>query len=240
MKLSIIIPVLNEAHRLPAVFGALLPLVRQGHELILVDGGSSDGTCALALCLGAQEFGSEQSALNREHGFTLLHSARGRAPQMNAGAQIAKNELLVFLHADTDLPANAEHLMLQALRSQKKTWGRFNVRIAGRSRMFPLIASMINLRSQLTGIATGDQAIFVIKKTFEEVGGFPELDLMEDIALCTRLKTKSRPICLHTCVTTSGRRWESHGVWRTIFLMWRLRWLYWRGVSPKELRRFYS
>ena len=157
---------------------------------------------------------------------------------MNAGAAAARGDALLFLHADTRLPAGAEAALQQALR-QGARWGRFDVRIEGRSAWLPMIATLMNLRSRLSGIATGDQAIFVETALFRRLGGYAALPLMEDIELSSRLRVDSRPACLRERVLTSGRRWESRGVWRTVWLMWRLRWLYWRGTPAEELARAY-
>ncbi|MCC4118175.1 TIGR04283 family arsenosugar biosynthesis glycosyltransferase [Aromatoleum toluclasticum] len=222
MQPSIIIPVLNEAPNLPSLSTQLAPLVQAGAEVLFVDGGSTDGTPNLA--------GSA--------GFRTIRSARGRARQMNAGAKAARGDLLIFLHADTVLPGEALAAIADALR-RGHAWGRFDVRIAGRPWMLRVVAQMMNRRSRLTGIATGDQAMFMIRETFELVGGFPDQPLMEDIEMSRRLRAHSRPACLRLKVTTSGRRWESRGVWRTILLMWRLRWDYWRGVPANTLAEAY-
>jgi rSAM/selenodomain-associated transferase 2 len=219
---SIIVPVLDEAAGVAAVLDALAPLRAQGHELIVVDGGSTDGT--VALC---------QSRADR-----VIDAPRGRARQMNAGAAAASGTMLLFLHADTQLPAGAAGLVHGAI-SQGAVWGRFDVRITGRSAMFPVISRCMNWRSRLSGVATGDQAIFVRRDVFERVGGFPDQPLMEDIEISRRLRAIASPACLRACVQTSGRRWESRGVWRTIVLMWQLRWRYWRGVPADELARAY-
>lgn len=224
MKLSIIVPVLNEAGTLPALLQGLLPLREQGCELIIVDGGSDDGSAELARCAGV----------------TLLAAPRGRARQMNDGAACASGDVLLFLHADTQLPPQAVPLVTQALASAQRHWGRFDVHITGRARMLRVVAGMMNARSRLSGIATGDQAMFVRRDTFEAVGGFPDQALMEDIELSRRLRAVSRPACLRARVSTSGRRWETRGVWRTILLMWRLRWDYWRGVSAAQLAQVYQ
>lgn len=222
MKLSIIVPVLNEAQALPLLLERLLPLVRHDCEVIIADGGSSDGSADIAQCAG----------------FTLVRSAHGRARQMNAGAARATFDTLLFLHADTQLPDGAGVLVEQAL-SDSHQWGRFDVCIAGRPLMLRVVGRMMNLRSRLTGIATGDQAMFVIRAAFDAVGGFPDQPLMEDVELSKRLRTISQPACIARCVTTSGRRWETRGIWRTILLMWRLRWKYWRGVPASQLAREY-
>jgi rSAM/selenodomain-associated transferase 2 len=221
-RLSIIVPVLNEAGCVAASLDALAPLRARGHELIVVDGGSRDASVALS----------------RERADAVLESAPGRAGQMNAGAARARGEVLLFLHADTRLPARADAAVLQAA-ARGALWGRFDVRIKGRSPMFPLIAALMNRRSRWSGIATGDQAMFVQRALFERLGGFKDQPLMEDIELSRRLRAVAPPACLRDRVLTSGRRWEQHGVWRTIMLMWRLRWRYWRGDSPEALAKAY-
>lgn len=220
--LSIIVPVLNEAEGIAATLDALAPLRAAGHELIVVDGGSHDATVPLS----------------RERADQVLDGPRGRARQMNAGAALAQGEVLLFLHADTRLPPSADAHIATAL-AQAAVWGRFDVHIEGRSRWLPVVASMMNLRSRLSGIATGDQAIFVRRDVFQRVGGFADQQLMEDIELSRRLRALRRPACLRARVVTSGRRWDSRGAWPTIVLMWRLRWRYWRGVAPDELARAY-
>jgi rSAM/selenodomain-associated transferase 2 len=221
-KLSIVVPTLNEAAGVAEALAALQPLRERGHEVIVVDGGSSDGTAARAAGLAD----------------AMLSAPRGRAVQMNAGAAAAGAPLLLFLHADTRLPPRADALIQQAL-SGGRVWGRFDVHIEGRPRMLRVVATLMNLRSRLTGIATGDQALFVTRAAFERVGGFPAQPLMEDIELSRRLKRIGRPACLRQRVCTSGRRWEQRGVWRTIFLMWRLRWRYWRGEPAAQLAQAY-
>ena len=223
MRLSIIIPVLNEADHLHIFLQALAPLRAQQAELIVVDGGSTDGTARLAVPWADR----------------VLTSTPGRANQMNAGAAAACGEVLLFLHADTTLPDAALVLIRDALTRSQRVWGRFDVRIAGRPRMLTLIARMMNTRSRLSGIATGDQAIFVRRTSFIAVGAYPVQPLMEDIELSRRLKRLSPPVCLSQRVTTSGRRWETRGVWRTIWLMWRLRLLYWLGTPAEQLARDY-
>ncbi|MDR5897723.1 TIGR04283 family arsenosugar biosynthesis glycosyltransferase [Halomonas vilamensis] len=219
--LSIIIPVLNEAEALPAILAALQPLRAQGAEVIVVDGGSHDDTPTLAEPLA-------------DH---VLTSAPGRARQMNAGATRARAEALLFLHADTRLPPDALGLITQAL--VRRSWGRFDIHLDGKSRWLVLISAMINLRSRLSGIATGDQALFMRRDAFDAVGGLPEQPLMEDIEITKRLKRLARPACLRAKVVSSGRRWDQRGAWRTILLMWRLRYRYWRGVNTEELAKAY-
>jgi rSAM/selenodomain-associated transferase 2 len=220
-RLSIVMPVLDEGERIDAAIHALAPLVARGAELIVVDGGSRDGTADRARACGA----------------VVLEAPRSRSAQMNAGAASARGRSLLFLHADTRLPDGADELIVQALRTH--AWGRFDVRIDGRHPMLRMVAAMMNLRSRLTGIATGDQAMFVTRAAFEQAGRFPQQPLMEDIELSARLRRVGRPACLAARATTSGRRWERDGAWRTILLMWRLRFDYWRGAPPAELHRRY-
>ena len=220
--LSIVMPVLDEAAGITSTLQALAPLRARGHELIVVDGGSRDGTPELATALADQ----------------VVMSKPGRACQMNAGAAHARGDVLLFLHADTQLPADADALIAKAI-GRGAVWGRFDVRITGRSALLPLVAALMNLRSRLSGIATGDQAIFVQRSAFVSLGGYPAQPLMEDIALSQRLRLMAPPACLRERVLTSGRRWDERGAWRTIWLMWRLRWRYWRGESPETLARDY-
>jgi rSAM/selenodomain-associated transferase 2 len=220
--LSIVMPALNEAAGIEATLQALQPLRARGVELVLADGGSTDGT-------------SERAVPWVD---AVVAAPRGRALQMDAGTDRARADVLLFLHADTLLPPLADVQVLQAVAAGA-VWGRFDVRIEGRPWMLRVVAAMMNLRSRLSGIATGDQAIFVTRAAFRQVGGFPAQPLMEDVELSRRLKAIGRPACLRAKVCTSGRRWEQRGVWRTIFLMWRLRWRYWRGESPARLAQAY-
>jgi len=223
MELSMVVPVLNEARHIEAALTALSPFRARGAELIVVDGGSNDGTPDIAASLV-------------DH---IIVAPRGRATQMNAGAAVARGKTLVFLHADTRLPANADTLMRDHLAHSSRLWGRFDVRF-DRGGWMPLIAFMMNLRSRLTGIATGDQAIFVSRSAFDAVGGFPPLALMEDIAFSARLKRLSRPVCIDVPVVTSARRWRDRGTLRTVILMWRLRFAYFLGADPAHLARRYG
>ena len=222
MKLSIIIPVLDEAANLPMLLAGLAPLRAHGTEVLVVDGGSSDGSAEIV----------------ERAGVALIHSGRGRARQMNAGAAQAAGDTLLFLHADTVLPPSADAIVAGALRTAR-AWGRFDVSIDGRSPMLRIVAAMMNLRSRVTGIATGDQAMFMTQQAFESVGGFADLPLMEDVDLSRRLKAVSAPVCVRERVRTSGRRWEQRGVWRTTLLMWRLRWAWWRGAPVERLAERY-
>jgi rSAM/selenodomain-associated transferase 2 len=214
-RLSVVVPALNEAGGIRAALEALAALRARGHEVILVDGGSSDATAEAAAGLCDR----------------VVIASRGRALQMNAGARAATGDMLVFLHVDTRLPPTAEILVFDA-----SIWGRFDVQIDGRHPLLKVVAWAMNLRSRLTGIATGDQAIFVRRSAFP---GFPEIALMEDVAFSAMMKRRARPACLRAKVLTSGRRWESRGVLRTIFLMWRLRLMYFFGARPDDLARIY-
>jgi rSAM/selenodomain-associated transferase 2 len=221
-RLTIVLPVLNEAAIIAAALQALAPLRRRGVEIIVADGDSRDGTAQLA----------------KPFADRIITVRRGRGAAMNAGAALGTGDALLFLHADTALPDNADRLIDAALA--RRAWGRFDLRIAGRHPLLAVVARMINWRSRLTGIATGDQAIFVSRKAFAAVGGFPDLPLMEDIAISRRLKRLCRPFCIATPAVTSGRRWEQNGVIRTILLMWRLRLSYYLGVEPALLARLYG
>jgi rSAM/selenodomain-associated transferase 2 len=223
-KLSIIMPVLDEGEGIAPTLDALGDMRALGAEVIVVDGGSRDATI-------------QRARLRTDR---VLSAPRGRALQMNAGAAKATGDVLLFLHADTRLPRHADLVVLTGLERSGRAWGRFNVKIEGRSPLLLLVGWLMNLRSRLTGIATGDQAIFVRRDTFQAIGGFAEIPLMEDVALCKRLKGVSRPLCLSERVVTSGRRWEKNGVLNTIVLMWRLRLAYFFGVNPNELARQYG
>ncbi len=217
-RLSIIVPVLNEAGILARALQGLAPLRARGHEVLVVDGGSEDGTRDIAAPLADR----------------VLAAPRGRARQMNAGAAAATGDVLLFLHADTELPRAADEEIFRAIKTH--SWGRFDVRIDCASPLLPVVAFFMNQRSRLTGVATGDQAIFVRREAFP---GFPEIALMEDIAFSSAMKRRGAPACLRAQVTTSGRRWERDGVLRTVLLMWRLRLAYALGTPPEELARRY-
>ena len=189
-----------------------------------MDGGSEDGTPAAA----------------RPFADRVLEAPRGRARQMNAGAEAARGEVLLFLHADTALPDDAARLIALGLAATNRRWGRFDVTIAGSHPLLGAVSALMNLRSRWSGIATGDQAIFVKREAFESVGGFPDIPLMEDVEISARLKALTRPLCVRSRAITSGRRWERDGVLRTIVLMWKLRFAYAMGVAPERLARRYG
>ncbi len=222
MPVSIVIPVLNEATNIVASLDVLQVYRTQGHEIIVVDGGSRDDSVALAEPLADR----------------VLTSEPGRARQMNAGASVARGDALLFLHADTQLPHGACDVIHACLQAGAQ-WGRFDVRLSGAAAGLRIIEFMMNLRSRLTKIATGDQAMFVEKSLFLHVGGFDDIPLMEDIALSRRLKKQGTCACLRQCVTTSSRRWEEQGIVKTVRLMWRLRFSYWLGADPARLVRQY-
>ena len=222
IKISIIIPVLNEETNLPDVLNNLQSFRRKGHEVVVVDGGSSDNSLMLA----------------QETADTVIMSKAGRALQMNSGAAVATGDIFLFLHCDTWLPDNA--LKVVSSNYQKENyWGRFDVRLSSNKYVFRLIERLMNLRSRLTSIATGDQAIFIERKLFNHIDGFPEIALMEDITISGLLRKLSSPVCLRQKVITSSRRWESNGVVATVFLMWKLRLLYFFGASADKLSREY-
>jgi len=221
---SIIVPVLDEAPGIAAALEALAPMRRAGASVIVVDGGSRDATRALAAPLADR----------------VIEAPRGRASQMNAGARECGGDVLVFLHADSVLPPNALDAIGAGLKRTGRDWGRFDVAIAGADPLLALVALLMNARSRLTGVATGDQAIFVRREAFDAIGGFPEIPLMEDVAISKKLLGRTRPLALEDRVVTSGRRWERHGTMRTIFLMWRLRMAYALGADPRRLARRYE
>ena len=224
MKLSIVIPVLDEAATLPALLERVAPLRACGTEVIIVDGGSRDGSPTLV----------------ERAGVALVRAQRGRARQMNAGAAAARGDVLLFLHADTELPPFADQAVLAALATGRHVWGRFDVSIIGRHWMLPVVATMMNLRSRLTGIATGDQGIFMTRAACKRIGGFEDIPLMEDIAASRALRRLSRPAIPPATLQTSARRWQRHGIIKTIVTMWGLRLAYFLGVPSQRLARYYS
>jgi rSAM/selenodomain-associated transferase 2 len=220
--ISVIIPTLNEER----VLTATLQRARQPgvHEIIVVDGGSTDTTRALATALAD----------------LVVSAPRGRAAQMNAGAARASGDLLLFLHADTWVPNGFADAVAAACTPPEVVGGRFDVQLEPSSPLLWLTGELINLRSRLSRIASGDQAIFIRRAVFEQLGGYADIPLMEDIDLTRRMKRAGRVACLRARVTTSARRWQKHGVVRTILLMWTLRALYFWGMSPERLRRVYA
>jgi rSAM/selenodomain-associated transferase 2 len=223
MRLSIVIPAFNEEQNIAATLTLLQAARVRGCEIIVVDGGSSDGTMTVAEPLADKVVGS----------------ARGRARQMNAGAQMAQGDALLFLHADSKAPTDVDQIILGALNAGSRKWGRFDIAIEGRHFFLPVIGWFMNQRSRLTGIATGDQGLFMTIDAYQAVGGFADIPLMEDVAMCAALKKNGMPLCVKQKIVTSGRRWEKHGVWRTIFLMWRIRLAYFFGADPVALHRTY-
>jgi rSAM/selenodomain-associated transferase 2 len=221
---SVVVPVLDEESGIEAALAPLQALRAAGVEVIVVDGGSRDATRALAAPWADR----------------VLDAPRGRAAQMNAGAAAARAEILLFLHADTVLPAGALEAIATGLARTGRAWGRFDVTIAGADPLLAMVAFFMNARSRATGIATGDQAMFARRAAFDRAGGFPAIALMEDVALSKRLKRESPPLCLRERAVTSGRRWEKHGTLRTIVLMWRLRLAYALGADPGRLARRYD
>lgn len=229
IRITVIVPVLNESSSACPALRALSPLRAAGHEVIVVDGGSSDDT--IACC---QPWADQ-----------VLSSDRGRARQMNAGAAQAAGDLLWFVHADTLVSPAAATALLQSAKQASEAggsnslWGRFDVRIVGTHRFLPVIAWCMNVRSRLTGVMTGDQGLFVARPLFERCSGFRDLPLMEDVEFCKRLRRVAAPLCLEHRLLTSGRRWEDKGVLKTILLMWSLRLAYVSGVSPERLVDWY-
>ena len=224
MKLSIIIPTLNEEGVIRSSLTALAALRRSGHEVIIVDGGSRDNTVALAQPLADK----------------VITSQAGRATQMNAGTRFSHGDVLVFLHADTRLPPNSDILIINGLKQYAKVWGRFDVHLGGRQPSLRIIETMMNWRSRLSAIATGDQCLFIRREIFTAVGGYPEIKLMEDIAISSLLKRYGRPLCITQKAITSSRRWQQRGILRTILLMWRLRIGYFFGENTQYLAQRYQ
>jgi rSAM/selenodomain-associated transferase 2 len=223
-SLSIIVPVLNEGPTITDALARLAPLRALGVEVIVVDGGSRDATIQRA----------------RLRADRVISAPRGRALQMNAGAAKAAGDVLLFLHADTRLPPEVDRLVADGLEHSGRAWGRFDLAIEGRSPLLPVVALAMNVRSRLSGIATGDQAMFATHAAFDAAQGFPDIALMEDIVLSRRLKRVSPPVRLAALVVTSGRRWDEHGALRTIWLMWRLRLAFFFGAAPDALARRYG
>jgi len=222
-SLSVIVPSLNEAEYIQSTLAPLQRMRARGVEIVLVDGGSNDETVSLARPLTDQ----------------VIQSARGRALQMQAGVDTSRGCVLWFLHADTRVPDNADQLILEALKDGLSGWGRFDVTFSGGHVLLRTVAWLMNRRSRLTGIATGDQAIFIRRELFDRIGGFQSIPLMEDIALSRALKQYVRPVCIKQTIESLPRRWKKHGIIRTILTMWGLRLAYFLGVSPEQLAKYY-
>ncbi len=223
VRVSVVMPVRNEAETIRQVLQ--VPALRDDAvEVIVVDGGSTDGTADLAGGLAHR----------------VLAALPGRARQMNAGLGVATGDIVLFLHADTVLPPTALNDIRQIAQSDAVVWGRFDVDIAGRSLLLPVVAAFMNARSRLSGVATGDQAMFVRRDVLERIGGVPDIAIMEDVALSKVLRRISAPLCLRTRVRTSGRRWDANGAVRTIATMWLMRLFYVAGMSPDRLARIYG
>ena len=229
MTVSVVIPTLNEEQVLPQTLAQTLTLGFE--ELLVVDGGSRDRTCEIVASIRTAA---------PDAPITLITSKPSRAAQMNVGASASRGDALLFLHTDTRLPDNAKQAIVGALQESECVGGRFDLRFDRDRAVSRLIACMINWRSRLSGIATGDQAIFVRRSVFERMGGFATIPLMEDVDLTRRLNRMGPIACLRAQVITSFRRWETNGPIRTILLMWLLRFLYWIGVSPHTLSRWYA
>ena len=221
--LSIIIPVLNEEHFLTGNKERLVSLLQEGHEILVVDGGSQDNSVNIARSLGCRVFCTRAS----------------RGHQLGCGANHSKNGVLLFLHADTRLPSRAAQVITQALVRPEQLWGRFDVRFSNPHPVFRVIAWFMNKRSCLTGIVTGDHALFIKRKLYFDCGGYMDMPLMEDVEFCRRLKKNAPPVCLSEVVVTSSRRWEQNGILKTIITMWWLRLMFFFGQPPEKLARQY-
>ena len=221
--ISVVLPVRNEAGLIREQLQRLQCYRAKGHEVIVIDGGSVDATVE-----------QTEGLVDR-----CEVSIAGRSNQMNQGASQSKGDILLFLHADTELPTNADECICNALTAQGSRWGWFDVKLSKPQLAFRVVASMMNWRARLTSVSTGDQALFVERGLFQEIGGFPQLALMEDIAISKVLRGRGRPASPVGLVTTSSRRWEEKGLISTILLMWRLRFLYFFGVKPQRLRDMY-
>ena len=222
-KISIIIPVLNESGCIEENLRRLQPLRQNGHEVIVVDGGSTDDTMRIA----------------SRHADTVIAHERGRSLQMNAGTVAASGDLFLFLHADTRLPALVDHLLRATAIDNEKFWGFFKIRLSGKSVLFRIIEFFMNQRSRLSKIGTGDQVLFVTRNLFRQVNGYDEIPLMEDIAICRKLKRVIAPVSMNMPVMSSSRKWESNGIITTILLMWQLRLAYFLGINPSLLAKKY-
>ncbi|PCJ37648.1 MAG: glycosyl transferase [Cellvibrionales bacterium] len=222
LPLSIVIPVLNEAEEIYPCLRRLQALRKQGVQVIVVDGGSDDDTIATASPLAD----------------LVISSEKGRARQMNAGAALADRDWVLFLHADTRLPVNLPDIMV-VWGFTPSVWGFFAIKVKDAAPLLRVVQWFMNRRSFSTSISTGDQCQFVKREVFEQIGGFADIPLMEDIEMSKRLKRQSRPLYVSARVETSGRKWQRDGVWPTILLMWRLRLAYFFGASPQALEQRY-
>jgi rSAM/selenodomain-associated transferase 2 len=223
-RISVIVPTLDEVQNIEITLSALQPLRSRGHEVIVSDGGSTDGTRRIA----------------RRYADIVIRASRGRSRQMCEAVEHASGSIYWFLHADTQPPANADRLIIEGLAKSGRRWGRFDVQICDGDPRLQCVAYFMNLRSRITAVATGDQGIFACRDVYTAAGGFPDIPLMEDIALSRDLKQQGRPVCLRTPLRTSSRRWREHGVMRTIVMMWCLRAAYALGVDPRLLARRYD
>jgi rSAM/selenodomain-associated transferase 2 len=227
MTIAVIIPTLNESSTIARTLTRIVALGFD--EIVVSDGGSTDPTIPMV-----------QACCARVPSTRLITAPTGRARQLNEGVKACRSDILLFLHADTELPPHAKTVIESTLKNSQIVGGRFDVRFDRPSRWGAVISWFMNRRSRLTGIATGDQAIFVRRQVFEQMGGFPDIPLMEDIEFSRQLKRRGPTAALPDCVTTSFRRWEQNGPLRTILLMWTLRFLYWLGVNPARLKQFYG
>ena len=235
-SISLIVPLLNESVRLPSLLNDLFALDAQ---IIIVDGGSDDGSWEML----------QEKHLNQKYAhFLITKSERGRAKQMNAGAKLATGDVLLFLHADSQLPSSGlseirkvslDNAVNSHARHSLGVWGRFDVHLDSNDRGMRMVEFFINARSRISGLATGDQAIFISRPLFDRVGGFDQIDLMEDVAMSKKCRAIVSAYCSRLKVTTSARRWEQNGVWKTIFKMWWYRLAFILGVSPTKLQRGY-
>ncbi|MFT5321306.1 MAG: rSAM/selenodomain-associated transferase 2 [Pseudohongiellaceae bacterium] len=222
-KITIIIPVLNDVDALKMLLPQLQACREQGHELLVIDGGSSDGSIPFS-----------RNLVDR-----ILMTGVGRGRQMNLGAENASHNILLFLHADSRISDQCLEELLAAMSESCNHWGRFDVQLDQPGFSYSVIAAMMNLRSRLSGVSTGDQGMFVRREIFHRVGGFQSISLMEDIALSKALRKHSRPVCLSSKLLTSARRWQQQGIVKTIFLMWSLRLAYFLGANPDKLAEIY-